>query len=159
MANGLDVLLLGMLRTMSAESIGQAAEATEGIEHRIFECVAKATSRDELIQLVKCKRYTYTHISRILTQTMLSITKSLSRDYPEPTYARLLGFRKSAAPLLHTIHDKASIPIITRVAEFRRQNNPAFTIDLRASALATLASMDVSKRRGDCMLTDGVVIV
>ncbi|MDR1569956.1 MAG: nucleotidyltransferase family protein [Oscillospiraceae bacterium] len=157
--DGLDALLLGALRSMPAESIGEAADISEGMERRIKACAAKAVSRADLIERVKCKRYPYARISRALTQAMLGITKSLAARVPEPAFARLIGFRDAARPLLREIRRGADISIIDRPAAYRKHDDPAFALDLRADAIASIACASVDDRRGDHMLTDGIVIV
>lgn len=71
---------------------------------------------------LKSKDLTYTRISRMLLHILLGIkTPSCfqepysSRKLPVP-YARLLGFRKSAAPLLSAIKASSSIPLLSKMA-------------------------------------------
>ena len=52
------------LRGMSPERLAQMPEAAEGLERRILAMARQAGSREELIGLVKCKRYTWARISR-----------------------------------------------------------------------------------------------
>lgn len=71
---------------------------------------------------LKSKDLTYTRISRTLLHILLGIkTPSCflepysSRKLPVP-YARLLGFRKSAAPLLSAMKANSSIPLLSKMA-------------------------------------------
>lgn len=75
--------------------------------------------------LLKSRELTYTRISRVLMHILLDIKTReafrppfCERTLPVP-YARLLGFRKSAAPLLSALRKNSSIPIISKLADAR----------------------------------------
>ncbi|MDI9519678.1 MAG: nucleotidyltransferase family protein [Bacillota bacterium] len=107
----LDKALLYMLNSATPEQLKQYSEFSEGLEQRVLSAARKAVSREELILHTKTKRYPYTRISRALTQALLDM-----KQYSEwPEYARLLGMRKSAAPLLSAI-DQSGFPLISRPA-------------------------------------------
>ncbi len=158
-ADGLDTALLAKLRAMSAEELAETADVSEGLENRILRAAQIATSREALLSLVKCKRYTRARLSRVLTQTFLGITKVLTEGEPLPSYARLLGFRSEARPLMAAISERARIPIVTRAAPFRRQNNAAFTVDLRAGDLWALGLQNQAARGGGRELTEKMIII
>lgn len=70
--------------------------------------------------LLKSKDITHTRLSRCLLHILLDIrAKDMERykamDYVP--YARVLGLRKDAAPLLAAIKEHASIPLITKLAD------------------------------------------
>lgn len=73
--------------------------------------------------LLKSRELTYTRISRVLMHILLDIKapKAFKKPFSERTlsapYARLLGFRKSAAPLLSAIRKNSSIPLISKLAD------------------------------------------
>ena len=73
--------------------------------------------------LLKSKDMTYTRISRCLLHILLNMTKDefetcRAEDYI--SYARVLGFRKDAAPLLTEIKKNSSIPLVTSLADARQ---------------------------------------
>ena len=146
--DGLDTPLLALLRTAPPEMLASIADVSEGLEHRIARAAQEATSRKTLLSLLKCKRYTHARLSRILTQALLGMTKPLCNAHPLPTYARLLGFRQDARPLLAAIRTQAAVPIITRAAKYRLTGDPAFALDLRAGDLWTLGLKDAEARKG-----------
>lgn len=156
--DALDGLLLGFLRIAGADALHAVADVSEGLERRILACAQTATSRAELLDQLKCKRYTHARLSRVLTQALLGMDKTLAASVPRPGYARLLGFRRQAAPLLRQIQDRASIPIVTRPAAYQRQGDPAFALDLRAGDLWALGCADAAFRTGRRDLTQGVII-
>lgn len=108
-----DVLLLHCLRTTPADEIAHLIDVSEGLERRIVRCAAQAGTREELLQAVKCKRYTYARLSRVCAQALLGLTRELALAHPLPEYARVLGFRREAAPLLRELKARATIPLCT----------------------------------------------
>lgn len=78
---------------------------------------------DDLCMLIKSKELTYSRISRALCHILLNIrTEELlyarSTDYA--SYARILGFKKSAQPLLSAIKKNSEIPMISKLADAHR---------------------------------------
>ena len=75
-------------------------------------------------------------IDRILMRLILDIR----RTDTAASYARILGFKKTAAPLLKAIRQNSRIPVITRPAPDERKLTAealaGFRTDLRASELA-----------------------
>ncbi|MBQ3223037.1 MAG: nucleotidyltransferase [Clostridia bacterium] len=127
--------LLYRLRTMSAEALRGIAGMDEGLEYRFLAAAKTARTRDELILAVKSKRYTYARLSRICMNILLDVTKDFVRENRNPTYARVLGFRREAQLLLRDIKNHASIPLITKSADYE---DPLFALDIRAQDLWSL---------------------
>ena len=70
--------------------------------------------------LLKSKDTTYTRISRCLLHILLDIKAKDMEQYKAMDYvpyARVLGLRKDAAPLLSAIKEHSSIPLITKLAD------------------------------------------
>lgn len=81
----------------------------------------------ERVMQLKTKGYTYTRISRALLHLLLYITKEqacLGRSLGYAPYARILGFRKSAGPLLSHIRRQSSLPMITKTADAKALLSP-----------------------------------
>lgn len=73
-------------------------------------------------QLLKSRDLTYTRISRVLMHILLDLRKEEAFPGNSDTvvqipYARLLGFRKSASPLLNRIRKESEIPLIAKPAD------------------------------------------
>lgn len=151
-------VLLYRLRTMTAGELAQIAGMEEGLEHRFLAAAKTARTRDALILAVKSKRYTYARLSRICTNILLNVTKDDARANPAPSYARVLGFRRDAQPLLRAIKKNASIPLVTKAADYDR-SDPLFALDVRAQDLWSLgcASADLQSSGRD--FTTGPVIL
>lgn len=99
------------------EGIKKIPEVIEGLDRKISKEIYDKSSFDKLIMSVKSKRYTYTRISRILTQYFIGFEnydiKTL-RKAPCP-YARILGADEKGRKLLRLIKNKSSIPLINKL--------------------------------------------
>ncbi len=74
----------------------------------------------EKVMQLKTKGYTYTRISRALLHLILDLTEEkagLAKSLSYAPYARILGFRKSAGPLLTHIRKCSALPLITKTAD------------------------------------------
>ena len=93
------------------------------------------------MDLLKTKQVTEARIRRSLLHILLGIRK---KELPEDrfaglSYARVLGFRHSARPLLTEIKKRSSIPLLTRAADAKKLLLPSeldeFLLNVRASDL------------------------
>ena len=82
--------------------------------------------------LLKTRQLTYTRVSRSLIHLLLNMKQKTADAFFEnaAAYFRILGFRKSATPLLAALKKKSDLPIITKLADARQL--------LNASALSVL---------------------
>lgn len=135
--DALTQVLFYRLRTMDAASLRDIAGMDEGLEHRFLRAAQTAASREELIAAIKSKRYTHARLSRLCAHILLGVPRDFAAEHRAPTYARVLGFRKDAAPLLRAIKAHASIPLVTKAAAFDRAD-PLFSLDIRAQDLWAL---------------------
>lgn len=95
---------------------GFSSELSARLEKHIY----SGSSWDGRIMELKTRNYTYTRISRALLHMVLGMTSDEAqamRLCGYAPYARLLGFRKSAAPILSAIKKNSSIPFITKTAD------------------------------------------
>lgn len=109
------------LKLLSQDSFTHILDITPDLSERILnkrtECIGK--SWEETVSLLKTKQITQARIRRALLHLILDIRlDAVERpaDRPVIPYARLLGFRKGAAPLLHAIKQNSSFPLISKNA-------------------------------------------
>lgn len=125
---------------LSAGSTGYAhyADATEALSGRIARHLGEFISFTQFAGMLKTREVTHTRILRVLTHILLGFAEE---DAPRPCpFLRLLGFRKSSAPMLHEIRKKASVPLITKVADASRTlSNADMPTEDRTLALHALA--------------------
>lgn len=150
-------LILYKLRSIKSSDIQAIHDVTEGLEHRIKEASIYANSLENLIERIKCKRYTYTRIQRILFKTLLNITKDQMSKTPQ--YIRILGFNQRGQELLKAIKEKSSLPIITNLKHYVPQNNQAkYQIDLDITA-TNIYNLFRNKKTGGLDYTNHPVII
>ena len=116
------------------ESLTEYLDMTEELANRIDVRKKDFTSWSSFCQLCNTKDTTYARISRALTHVLLNI-----RGADRMPYLRVLGFRRSAAPLLSQLKSCAKAPIITSPAAAEDQLTPQelamLHTDIRASDL------------------------
>lgn len=137
-------ILMYKLRTESPAALRDAYAIPEGLEHRLCTEAAKHCSLDDLLTAVKCKRYPMARLRRLMTQMLLGMTDELLQENPLPAYARVLGFKKTAAPLLHAIKANGTLPLITKVADAAA--GPLLALDLRAQNIWDLMAGNPAHR-------------
>lgn len=134
----LDTVLLHLLRTTSPEALRQLPGCVEGLENRLQSAAQTVRTREELLAAVKTKRYPYARLSRLCTALMLDFTPEIVSPQALPPYARLLGFRRDALPLLRCMKE-GSLPLVEKAADGPRES-PFFQADARAYDLWCLGA-------------------
>lgn len=147
----LDALLRQRLLTLRPEEWAALPGVSEGLEQRLLSAARQGRSREEILALAKTRRYTYGRLSRILCHALMNVSAA---ELPaEPAYARLLGFRESARPLLRQMQ-RGPLPLLSRPARAAER----MALDLRADDLwAILAGLPLgeSYRLAPVMLPGG----
>lgn len=94
-------LLIYKIRSSNEENLARINGISEGIEHRILRAADSAISYESLIEHIKTKRYTRTHICRTLCNILLDIDKcSVQAAKAEEPLLQVLAANKSVLPLL-----------------------------------------------------------
>lgn len=132
--DALDLLLLNRLRTASAEDLRRLPDCTEGLENRLKACAQQASTREELLALLKTKRYAYARLSRLCAHALLGMEAGSFH----PSYVRLLGFRKEAAELTALLKE-SGIPVIAKAADGPK-DDPLYQLDTYAYDLWALGA-------------------
>ncbi len=149
------------LRMMSSEEIADLPDVTEGLENLIKSSVDKTNNLDELINMIKSKRYTQTRIQRILLYSLLGIKKEDMEIAKKITpYIRVLGFNNNGKEIISKINSK--VKVITSIKKFEDQNknvkyNKMLDIDKRATDIYTLAYQKNSVANLD--YTKGIIVI
>lgn len=108
------------LLTETPEQTAGYADSSPELANRMYHKRHAFVSFSQFCGLMKSKNTTYTRISRLLLHLLLNIPASgyaaLASPSPIP-YLRVLGFQKSAAPLLSSIKQNGQVPIITSPAD------------------------------------------
>lgn len=94
------------------------------LERRMERLLIPPETWEGRIRQLKTRQYTYTRISRALLHVLLGVTAektAAGRASGYCPYARVLGFRREAAPLLGAIKRQGAIPLITKTADAASQ--------------------------------------
>lgn len=122
--------LLSLLH--KGEALSDYADVSPELESRLKKqgCFG---SYSQITASLKTKQYTYTRISRALLHILLDIKScdmELWKKEGYVKYARVLGFRRRAVPLLSEIKKAGSLPLLTKTAGFA---DPLFQCEVLAS--------------------------
>lgn len=104
-------------------SLTEYMDVSDDMAGRIKNIRDTNCSIEDFYRIIKSKNLTLTRINRALLHIMLNIRKSEINEYSQngyAQYARILGFRKEAAPLLRLIDKNSRLPIITKVSKAER---------------------------------------
>ncbi len=151
----MDDMLLYRLRQMTEEELASLPDAGEGLEHRLFRLCREAAGREALLDALKCKRYTRARLSRMLTHALLGVDRALVEAVTQPRYARLIGLRPGAEPLLKDLSARSALPIVSRGAEL--VGDPCFELECRATDAWSLLHDDPALRIAGRELTERFV--
>ena len=149
-------ILLYELRKSSVKSMRYLPEVKEGIEFRLKKSGIHSTSFEEIITMLKTKRYTRTSLQRTLCHMLISMNKE-DLNYaklPEtPAYIRILAFNNKGRELLREINSNTNYEIINKPANFKSQSpylNRMFSLDTISTDTYNLGYTNEShKKAGD----------
>lgn len=147
-------ILLYTIRTTTQQELSKINEVSEGLENRIIEAINHERSFDGVCNFIKSKRYTMSKIRRILLSIVLGLDKELSKKPPQ--YIRVLGMNKKGMDILSEIKKKSSLPIITKVADFKIKSE-AFEKDILSTDIFYLSQKN-DKSFGKDFKTSPVII-
>jgi predicted nucleotidyltransferase len=148
--------VMHQLATLSLAQLRLIEDVREGLEYRLKQAIyeLKDYSFAGLMAVLQTKRYTKTHIQRVLVNVLLHRTKhesmaTASKDrlnqnqnqnqnqMPlDSPYIRILGFTERGQQLLKQMRKTAKAPILSRVSQSDFQ---LLEQDMRASYVHTLA--------------------
>ncbi|UQZ87293.1 hypothetical protein SK3146_06590 [Paenibacillus konkukensis] len=145
--------LLLQLLNRSAVQLASLHEVSEGLEHRIKQALPSLSPDsgrlvEQLLGLLKTKRYTRTKLQRMLLRILLNHTKedlspaALREGVP---YLRVLGFSARGKQLLRIMKRTAKVPVVTKVAAVS-EPSPFLQMDIQATSIYALGYHAASER-------------
>ena len=155
--HSMDDLLMFRLREMSLSETSALPDISEGLERRLFRLCRMTGTRDELLEALKCKRYTHARLSRMLTHALLGMDQKMAGMHPVPTYARLLGMRRDAGWLMTALSERSTIPIVSNPTQLK--DDPVFQLECRATDTWALLHDDPERRLPGREFTEKFIIV
>ena len=108
------------LRRMSIEEIAKLPDVSEGLETSIKNAADSCNTLNELINIVKTKRFTQTRIQRILLYSLLGIDKKQMETSRRVTpYVRVLGFNNKGKELISEMMNlNPKLNVVTSVKKY-----------------------------------------
>ena len=119
-SNDFSDMLYYKLTTEKNNGFEKYLDVSADLSDRICRRLDDYKSFDGFCDILKTKEMTYTRISRCLLHILLDIRKTdleRAKAMGYAPYARVLGFRRAASPLLGEIKDHANIPLVTKLAD------------------------------------------
>ena len=133
-------------RLLSECSLSRYLDVSMELEKRIQSLLPMYRTSDRFLDLLKTRPFTESRCRRALLHIALGITKEDAETFRQEStapYARILGFRKESADLLHEIkQNNRGITLISKVADagqiLSRTQKRLFDKDLYTSSLYEL---------------------
>lgn len=140
-------------------------DVPEDLARRIFTMRYEFTTFTEFTVLLQTRNYTAPSVRRALLHILLQFPAE--PQIRAAGYARILGFRKNAAALLHIIKKHGQLPLLSKTAAApsllaalpNEQNGQLFSEDIRSSELYMAVSGRKNKKTGRSEFTRPVVVV
>lgn len=118
-----DDLFLPLYHTLQyadVDTLSRYQDVTPEFSGRLLRLFGQCSSVTELCAALKAKNMTSARISRALLHILLHQTKeaiAAEKEQGLSLYARILGFRQEAKPLLSLIKKKTSVPLVSKLAD------------------------------------------
>ncbi len=137
----IETVILAKLRMdFAAGHIPSLPDLSEGIENRLITAISKANSYDELLSLIKTKRYPLSRVRRLVLSAFLGIDGTYFGNVPP--YIRVLALGEKGQELLKKATKNAAVPIITKVSQLDMSDEPTrkiWALENRASDIYSLS--------------------
>ena len=116
---GLSEGLLYRLAFDSSDGLSRMADVSDDLAGKIYKALPSCNSFDALCETLHTKDLTAARVKRALLHIFLQMPKDSLAEYvsQETVYARVLGFRKDAQPLLARIKTESKLPLISRLSQ------------------------------------------
>ena len=124
----------------------------EGIDQLLKKAALKANNYEELINLVKSKRYTYNKITRMLLHILCNFTKEKAKKYDKINYIRILGLNTKGRKYLNTIKKDIELPIISKIL---REKDEMLEYEIETTKIYDLYTNNLEKREFQSIIYKG----
>ncbi len=121
------LLIQYSLLSKAASGYTDYPDIDKELSDRILKLLPQYRNYYSFCDLLKSKNRTYVRISRSLFHVLLDIRREDVTRYIQEGpifYARMLGFRENASPLLTAIKKNSSVPLLSKLADAENQLAP-----------------------------------
>lgn len=136
----LDCAMTAVLKRCSIEQLSKLPDASEGLEHRLYDAIQAGVGLEDICGGAKTKRYAYSRIRRMLYCAFLGIEKKPACSLPG--YTRVLAFNDMGRQVLSAVEQREDFVFITKPAAAKRlpeEERVGFELEAAASAAYDLA--------------------
>ncbi len=138
-------IILAQLRIANLKQLERLPNVSEGLHYKIRDASLLAANIEDLLTLLKSKRYTYTRLQRILIHALLGTTQDQLTNFDKegPLYARILAFNQNGRLLLKKMNQAPAIPLITKTTHYlssKQRDTDTLTPLQQMLSVDTLAS-------------------
>ena len=117
-----DLLFYALLQKR-CEGYDRYFDVFEDLSNKISSGIGEFKDVSSFTASLKSKDIAYSHISRALLHILLGITKEqvavLTEQYDLCPYLRILGLRKDASDLMHSVKVQSDRPVLSKLADAR----------------------------------------
>lgn len=124
----------------------------EGIDQLLKKAAIKAKNYNELISLVKSKRYTYNKITRMLLHILCNFTKEKAKKYDKINYIRILGLNTKGREYLNTIKKDLDVPLISKIL---RDKDEMLEYEIETTKIYDIYTNNLEKREFQSLIYKG----
>lgn len=132
--------LYHILQYSDVETLSGYQDVSDTFAGRLLNLFGTCSSMAELCSALKAKNLTSAGINRALLHILLNLKKETvdaERKHGLALYARILGFRKEASPLLSEIDRCTVIPLISKLADASKTLSPLALSQLEQTVKAS----------------------
>ena len=136
----LDCAMTAVLKRCSIEQLSKLPDASEGLEHRLYDAIQAGVDLEDICGGAKTKRYAYSRIRRMLYCAFLGIEKKPAGSLPG--YTRVLAFNDRGRQVLSAVERREDFVFITKPAAAKKlpeEERVGFELEAAASAAYDLA--------------------
>lgn len=130
--NEKDYFTMLKYKIIISDDLNDILDVDDGILNKLKKVVLEAKDLNDLIMMVKSKRYSYNRIKRMLLHILTNTKKNYDTNI---NYIRILGLDDKGKEILKNIKRKIDVPIITK---YKKEYDSLFKDDIKASKLYSL---------------------
>ena len=145
----LETAVLSRLRCCPEADFEALPDATEGLGQRLYRAARTEPGIEGVWSAAATKRYPVARLRRMTMAAALGLRAGMADG--TPPYARVLAFNETGRALLGEIGGRTRIPVLTRPASIREQDDAAqkvFALGAAAEDLYVLGFSARSERTG-----------
>ena len=157
------LLLHYKLLSLTKAELTDYLEVSPDFANKIIKNMGHFENFTQFANLLWTKDMTYARVCRNLMNIILDIKENTWDVHQPVPYARVLGFRKESAPILSEIKKKASIPIISKLADAEKVLSPdahrLLELDMKAAHIYDSVVLQKSSQKTVHEMQKQIVIV